>query len=70
LTVLSQRHVAINSAHVVCGALVLATSLVLTLRAWRVKFAASVSAGIGQARRGVAASAETPGAVKPSGARA
>ncbi len=33
LTVLSRRDVAINSAHVVCGALVLATSLVLTLRA-------------------------------------
>jgi cytochrome c oxidase assembly protein subunit 15 len=39
LTVLSRRDVAINSAHVVCGALVLATSLVLTLRSWRVKFA-------------------------------
>jgi heme A synthase len=39
LTVLSRRDVAINSAHVVCGALVLATSLVLTLRSWRVRFA-------------------------------
>jgi cytochrome c oxidase assembly protein subunit 15 len=39
LTVLSQRNVAINSAHVVCGALVLTTSLVLTLRSWRVRFA-------------------------------
>ena len=39
LTVLSRRDVWINSAHVVCGALVLATSLVLTLRTWRVKFA-------------------------------
>jgi cytochrome c oxidase assembly protein subunit 15 len=37
-TVLSGLEVWINSAHVVCGALVLATSLVLTLRAWRVKF--------------------------------
>jgi cytochrome c oxidase assembly protein subunit 15 len=35
LTVLSGRDVAINSTHVVVGALVLATSLVLTLRAWR-----------------------------------
>jgi cytochrome c oxidase assembly protein subunit 15 len=35
LTVLSGRDVAVNSAHVVVGALVLATSLVLTLRAWR-----------------------------------
>ncbi len=38
LTVLSRRDVWINSAHVVCGALVLATSLVITLRSWRVKF--------------------------------
>ena len=39
LTVLSRRDVWINSAHVVCGALVLTMSLVLTLRTWRVKFA-------------------------------
>jgi len=39
LTVLSRRDVWINSAHVVCGALVLTTSLVLTLRTWRVRFA-------------------------------
>jgi cytochrome c oxidase assembly protein subunit 15 len=39
LTVLSRRDVGINSAHVVCGALVLATSLVITLRSWRVRFA-------------------------------
>ena len=39
LTVLSQRDVWINSVHVVCGALVLTTSLVLTLRSWRVAFA-------------------------------
>jgi cytochrome c oxidase assembly protein subunit 15 len=38
LTVLTARNVGINSAHVVCGALVLTTSLVLTLRSWRVKF--------------------------------
>ena len=38
-TVLSRRDVWINSLHVVCGALVLTTSLVLTLRTWRVKFA-------------------------------
>jgi cytochrome c oxidase assembly protein subunit 15 len=37
-TVWSRRAVWINSAHVVCGALVLATSLVITLRSWRVKF--------------------------------
>jgi len=39
LTVLSRRDVWINSFHVVCGALVLTTSLVLTLRTWRAKFA-------------------------------
>jgi cytochrome c oxidase assembly protein subunit 15 len=38
-TVLSGRAVWINSLHVVCGALVLATSLVITLRTWRVRFA-------------------------------
>jgi cytochrome c oxidase assembly protein subunit 15 len=37
-TVLSGRAVWINSLHVVCGALVLATSLVVTLRSWRVRF--------------------------------
>ena len=35
LTVLSRRDPWINSVHVVCGAMVLATSLVLTLRTWR-----------------------------------
>ena len=35
LTVLSRRDPWINSFHVVCGAMVLATSLVLTLRSWR-----------------------------------
>ena len=42
LTVLSQRDVWINSVHLVCGALVLATSIVITLRSWRVRFARSV----------------------------
>jgi heme a synthase len=42
LTVLSRRAVWINSLHVVCGALVLTTSLVLTLRSWRVKFAGAL----------------------------
>src|SRR5262252_9048196 len=41
-TVLSRRDVWINSLHVVCGALVLTTSLVLTLRTWRGKFARQV----------------------------
>jgi heme a synthase len=38
LTVLTARDIWINSAHVVCGASVLATSLVITLRSWRLKF--------------------------------
>ena len=37
-TVLSRRDVWINSLHVVCGALVLTTALVIALRSWRVKF--------------------------------
>jgi heme A synthase len=39
LTVLTSRDMWINSVHVVCGALVLTTSLVLTLRTWRPRFA-------------------------------
>jgi heme a synthase len=39
LTVLSQKEFIINSLHVVTGALVLVTSLVLTLRAHRARFA-------------------------------
>ena len=38
-TILSQRAVWINSLHGVCGALGLATSLVITLRCWRLRFA-------------------------------
>src|SRR5437667_176332 len=38
-TVLTRRDIWINSLHVVCGALVLTTSLVLTLRSWRARFA-------------------------------
>ena len=41
-TVLSGLNVWINSLHVVCGALVLATSLVLTLRAWHARLAAPI----------------------------
>ena len=41
LTILSRRDPLINSVHVVCGALVLTTSLVLTLRTWRTRFAAA-----------------------------
>jgi cytochrome c oxidase assembly protein subunit 15 len=38
-TVLSQRDPLVNSFHVVCGAMVLTTSLVLTLRCWRASIA-------------------------------
>jgi cytochrome c oxidase assembly protein subunit 15 len=43
LTVLSQKQFIINSLHVVNGAFVLVTSLVLTLRAHRARFAGSAS---------------------------
>ena len=42
LTVLTGKHYVINSLHVVTGAMVLATSLVLTLRAFRPRFAGTV----------------------------
>jgi heme a synthase len=64
LTVLTRRDVTINSLHVVCGALVLTTSLVITLRSWRVKFAA-VQAHASEGARG----RESAG-VRLSGARA
>jgi cytochrome c oxidase assembly protein subunit 15 len=41
LTVLTRREVWVNSLHLVCGALVLTTSLVMTLRTWRVRFGAA-----------------------------
>ena len=43
LTVLSRRAVVINTAHVVTGALLLATSLVISLRSWRLRFASNES---------------------------
>jgi cytochrome c oxidase assembly protein subunit 15 len=39
LTIITRRDPLINSVHVVCGALVLTTSLVITLRTWRARFA-------------------------------
>jgi cytochrome c oxidase assembly protein subunit 15 len=45
MTVLSQKHYIVNSLHVVTGASVLATSLVLTLRAHRRRFAAGATTG-------------------------
>jgi heme a synthase len=38
LTVISRRNPLVNSLHVVVGALVLTTSLLLTLRSWRIRF--------------------------------
>jgi cytochrome c oxidase assembly protein subunit 15 len=45
LTVLSRRGVAVNTAHVAVGALLLATSLVITLRSWHARFARSAADG-------------------------
>jgi heme A synthase len=42
LTIITGRDPLINSVHVVCGALVLTMSLVITLRAWRARFPAAV----------------------------
>jgi heme a synthase len=42
LTVLSRRDIWINSVHLVCGALVLATSIVITLRSWQVRISETV----------------------------
>jgi heme A synthase len=42
LTVLTKRDIWINSVHLVCGALVLATSIVITLRSWHVRIDAKV----------------------------
>jgi uncharacterized membrane protein len=47
LTVLSGKHYVINSLHVVTGALALGTSLVLTLRTCRSRFAVTGSSAAG-----------------------
>jgi len=78
LTVFSRRDVWINSAHVVCGALVLTTSLVITLRSWRGIFASSfASNGIALRPDGSASTRRTSGTRKavrvnagPTGANA
>jgi cytochrome c oxidase assembly protein subunit 15 len=74
MTILTLRNEWINSLHVVCGALVLATSLVLTLRSWRVRFALDrITAGsmLDSSRvdpvGGVRSNRRTP---SPTGARA
>ncbi len=64
LTVLSGKHYIINSLHVVTGASVLASTLVLTLRAHRARFAGALAAD----DRRAAARAGHPGAT--AGARA
>jgi len=64
LTVLTRRNVTINSLHVVCGALVLTTSLVITLRSWRVKF------GADGARAAASAASRESSAATLSGVRA
>jgi len=62
LTVLSRRNVWINSFHVVNGALVLTTSLVLTLRTWRPSF----PQGVGSPWQELPSlSQEVPGAPDP-----
>jgi heme a synthase len=74
LTVLSQRNPWINSFHVVGGALVLTTSLVLTLRSWRVRFADKMQEpqrAQSTQRQGHKISAvSAPSAVRRDGARA
>jgi len=78
LTVLSRRNPWINSFHVLCGALVLTTSLVITLRSWRGSFANAAvtdAAFAVNARRGGPMCPPGPThrsapTTKPSGARA
>ncbi|HWW86390.1 MAG TPA: COX15/CtaA family protein [Vicinamibacterales bacterium] len=74
LTVLSGRDVLINSVHVVCGALVLATSLVISLRAWRprmmMRSALAVSSTGRTANEGAARDSRNTSKPNPLGARA
>jgi heme a synthase len=75
LTVLTRRDVWINSVHLVCGATVLATSIVITLRSWRVKFAGVTVPATSRGRLQPALSASSeirlkPDPTRPSGARA
>jgi len=63
LTVLTGKHYVINSLHVVTGAMVLGTSLVLTLRAYRPRFADA-----GSAARNAGSAARNPAYVHEYGA--
>ena len=68
LTVLTQKHYIINSLHVVTGGSVLVTSLVLTLRAHRSRFADGLAPPTGDAGlRNTRPLTDRPG---PAGARA
>ena len=68
LTVLSGRQHIINSLHVVTGASVLATSLVLTLRAHRVRF--SMDAGVSSRVSPSGGNATRPSSLTPRETRA
>ena len=74
LTVISRRDPLVNSLHVVVGALVLTTSLLLTLRSWRVRFAAQrpepQSSQSTQSDKHVVSAASARSAVKRGEARA
>jgi cytochrome c oxidase assembly protein subunit 15 len=66
LTVVSRRAVSINTAHVAVGALLLATSLVMTLRSWQRRLAGTAA----QHLPAVLESAEFSGSRSSAGARA
>jgi cytochrome c oxidase assembly protein subunit 15 len=70
LTVLTGRNVWINSLHVVCGALVLTTSLVLTLLSWRVQFAVESMPAGAEPERTPGRSGSTATSAPASAARA
>jgi cytochrome c oxidase assembly protein subunit 15 len=67
LTVVTGRNVWVNSLHVVCGALVLATSLVVTLRTWRTVFPVAISTPRITLRSDLAAPRPDDSALLPAG---
>jgi cytochrome c oxidase assembly protein subunit 15 len=67
LTVLSGKHYVINSLHVVIGAIVLGTSLALTLRAYRPRFADVRSREAGGLRHPVGPVRDTGAAIPHAG---
>jgi cytochrome c oxidase assembly protein subunit 15 len=66
----SQKDVTINTAHVITGALTLATSLVLTLRTYRYRFDGPEPARVRASKRNPASPLVDRAAVGGSGARA